>query len=141
MEQNMVKQQSSDPYLKSIGSIQLDHAQGPKAERLQLQLIQMLIWIMAHPGQKSIQMANNLAIAEGTRRSYLSKLRNWLGTDEAGHHYLPYAHSQRVWISPQVQWDVHEVMQELGQKPAENERQEIANDERNTNDNERFLFQ
>lgn len=109
------------PYLKSIGSIQLVHAKGPEADRSQLQLMQILIWIMEHPGRKGSQMSNHLAIAEGTRRSYLCKLRQWLGTDEDGRHYLPYAHSQRVWLSPLVQWDIHDVMHYLGTKPEEND--------------------
>ncbi|PUI70319.1 peptidoglycan-binding protein LysM, partial [Salmonella enterica subsp. enterica serovar 4,[5],12:i:-] len=34
-------------------------------------------------------MADALMVAEPTRRSNVSRLRRWLGTDDAGRAYLP----------------------------------------------------
>ncbi|MBO0812623.1 MAG: bacterial transcriptional activator domain-containing protein [Microlunatus sp.] len=52
-------------------------------------------------------MAAGLAVAEGTRRSNMSRLRNWLGSDDLGEPYLPDAYSGKIMLSPLVSSDWH----------------------------------
>lgn len=50
-------------------------------------------------------MARQLLVAEGTRRSNMSRLRNWLGSDPNGELYLPDAYSGRIQLHPGVSSD------------------------------------
>jgi hypothetical protein len=52
-------------------------------------------------------MAGGLVVAEGTRRSNMSRLRTWLGSDDRGEPYLPDAYSGRIMLSPLVSSDWH----------------------------------
>jgi hypothetical protein len=50
-------------------------------------------------------MAQGLLVAEGTRRSNLSRLRSWLGLKDDGQAYLPEAYSGRLGLDPAVSSD------------------------------------
>jgi hypothetical protein len=50
-------------------------------------------------------MVAALAVAEGTRRSNMSRLRNWLGTSPVGDAYLPDAYTGRITLHPAVSSD------------------------------------
>jgi hypothetical protein len=52
-------------------------------------------------------MAAGLVVAEGTRRSNMSRLRTWLRNDDRGEPYLPDAYSGRIVLSPLVSSDWH----------------------------------
>jgi hypothetical protein len=57
-------------------------------------------------------MAAGMALAEGTRRSNLSRLRAWLGVDADGQAYLPEAYSGRISLHPGItsDWQQLQVM-------------------------------
>ncbi|MDR1236651.1 MAG: bacterial transcriptional activator domain-containing protein [Propionibacteriaceae bacterium] len=109
---------NTEPCLLSIGSTQLINAKGPSIQRSQTQLLEMLTWTLEYTGRTNAQMANQLAISESTSRSYLCRLRRWLGNDQEGNPYLPLAYSHRIWISPLVRWDIQEALQYLGRDPS-----------------------
>ena len=50
-------------------------------------------------------MVAALAVAEGTRRSNMSRLRSWLGTSPDGEAYLPDAYTGRITLLPAVSSD------------------------------------
>ncbi len=50
-------------------------------------------------------MATELVVAESTRRSNMSRLRSWLGSDAKGAPYLPEAYSGRIQLHPGVESD------------------------------------
>ena len=45
-------------------------------------------------------MVAALAVAEGTRRSNMSRLRSWLGSSPDGEAYLPDAYTGRITCIP-----------------------------------------
>jgi hypothetical protein len=50
-------------------------------------------------------MVAALAVAEGTRRSNMSRLRSWLGVSSDGEAYLPDAYTGRISLHPAVSSD------------------------------------
>lgn len=94
------------PTLLLIGPIDLTGAAGPEPSRARYQLMELCSWLLEHPGRTATQMAAGLGIAESTRRSNLSRLRAWLGSDPEGEVYLPEAYSGRIRLHPQVSSDV-----------------------------------
>jgi hypothetical protein len=50
-------------------------------------------------------MSQALVVAEGTRRSNMSRLRSWLGANTDGEPYLPDAYSGRIMLHPSVSSD------------------------------------
>ena len=94
------------PTLALIGPIELNGAAGPEPARARYQLIEMASWLLEHPGRTATQMAAGLGIAETTRRSNLSRLRAWLGSDPDDQPYLPEAYSGRIQLHPEVTSDV-----------------------------------
>ena len=50
-------------------------------------------------------MVAALAVAEGTRRSNMSRLRSWLGASADGEAYLPDAYTGRITLHPAVSSD------------------------------------
>ncbi|MDR1431584.1 MAG: hypothetical protein LBI99_05635 [Propionibacteriaceae bacterium] len=114
------------PRLLSIGSTSLLNAQGPEADKCRLQLLEVLTWILEHPGRTVAQMADQLAIAESTSRSYLCHLRHWLGSDPEGKLYLPMAYSGRVRVSPLVGWDIRDALSLVGRTPSERDDESLV---------------
>ncbi|MBA8793592.1 LysM repeat protein [Friedmanniella endophytica] len=95
------------PVVNLLGPIELRGAAGPRPTRAVKQCIEYCAWLLEHPGSSAQAMANALAVAEGTRRSNVSRLRTWLGEDEDGHGYLPDAYSGRIQLAPTVTSDWH----------------------------------
>ncbi len=93
------------PQVLLIGPTDLRGATGPEPSRSRQQLIELCAWLLEHPGRTATAMASGLAVAEGTRRSNLSRLRNWLGDDPVGQAYLPDAYSGRILLHPGVTSD------------------------------------
>lgn len=93
------------PILKLLGPIELDGARGPEPSRARRQCIEYAAWIHCNPGGTATMMARQLLVAEGTRRSNMSRLRTWLGADANGEPYLPDAYSGRIQLHPGVSTD------------------------------------
>jgi len=93
------------PRLNVLGPIELVNAQGLEPNRAPRQCLEYCGWLLHHPGQTPVAMSRSLLVAEGTRRSNLSRLRLWLGNDEVGRPYLPDAYSGRIKLHPDVSSD------------------------------------
>lgn len=89
-------QPATHPRLLLIGPAELLNPTGPEPSRSRQQLIELCAWLAEHPGSNASQMAAGLLVAESTRRSNLSRLRTWLGSDPDGEPYLPDAYSGRI---------------------------------------------
>lgn len=100
---------TSVPTLRLLGDIDLLGARGTPPPRARQQCIEYAAWLLAHPGRTSAAMTTALLVAEGTRRSNMSRLRSWLGEDDQGEPYLPDAYSGRIRLHPHVTSDWEEV--------------------------------
>ena len=81
------------PRLLILGPVELVDACGPPPGRSRAQLEEMCAWLLEHPRCTPRQLAQGLALAAGTQRSNLSRLRTWLGEDADGRPYLPRAYA------------------------------------------------
>lgn len=99
--------QFSYPTLKLLGPIELTGAAGTPPPRAARSCLEYCGWLLEHPGTTASQMANALIVAEGTRRSNMSRLRAWLGQSPDGTAYLPDAYSGRIYLDPSVSSDWH----------------------------------
>ena len=90
------------PYLQLLGPIVLSGAAGPAPSRSRRQCEEYCAWLLENPRSTATQMVNELVVAETTRRSNMSRLRSWLGTDPDGRPYLPEAYSGRIELHPEV---------------------------------------
>lgn len=95
------------PTIMLLGPAELLGAAGDPPARAVMQCIEYCTWLLEHPGSTAQAMAAALAVAEGTRRSNVSRLRNWLGSDDQGEPYLPDAYSGKIILSPLVSSDWH----------------------------------
>ncbi|MDO4412583.1 LysM peptidoglycan-binding domain-containing protein [Cutibacterium sp.] len=77
------------PVLRLLGPVDLVGARGNPPTKARRQCLEYCAWLLCHPGARSVQMADALMVAEPTRRSNVSRLRRWLGTDDDGQPYLP----------------------------------------------------
>ncbi len=112
------------PYLRLIGPIELLGAAAPAPTRARRQCEEYCAWLLENPRSTATQMADELVVAETTRRSNMSRLRSWLGSDAAGKPYLPEAYSGRIELHPGVESDWQRVqvltapgLNRLGPKP------------------------
>ena len=93
------------PTLMLLGPVELLGATGTLPPRAGKQCLEYCAWLLEHPGRTAHAMASALAVAEGTRRSNMSRLRTWLGESEDGEAYLPDAYSGRIALHPAVSSD------------------------------------
>ncbi len=93
------------PTLQLLGPVELDGATGVPPSRAAKQCLEYCAWILEHPGTTAQAMGSALAVAEGTRRSNMSRLRSWLGADDVDQPYLPDAYSGRIMLHPAVSSD------------------------------------
>ncbi len=93
------------PTLQLLGPVELAGAQGPVPPRAAKQCLEYCAWLLEHPGTTAQAMRSALAVAEGTRRSNMSRLRSWLGDDPEGKPYLPDAYTGRISLHPAVSSD------------------------------------
>ncbi|QGF23333.1 bacterial transcriptional activator domain-containing protein [Raineyella fluvialis] len=105
---------SEDPRLLLLGPIELEGARGTPPSRAPRQCLEYCAWLLEHPNATSVEMARALMVAEGTRRSNMSRLRGWLGTSPDGKPYLPEAYSGRIRLHPAIRSDWQEVQVFLG---------------------------
>mgnify|MGYP000282932054 CR=1 FL=1 len=93
------------PTLLLLGPIGLIGAGGEPPARAERSCIEYCAWMLENPGATAAQMASALLVAEGTRRSNVSRLRGWLGTGADGAPYLPDAYTGRLRLDPCVSSD------------------------------------
>jgi hypothetical protein len=93
------------PLLRLLGPIELQGAAGVEPPRASRQCLEYCAWLLENPGTTAQAMGTALAVAEGTRRSNMSRLRSWLGERPDGGAYLPDAYSGRIALSPEVSSD------------------------------------
>ncbi|WP_051232110.1 LysM peptidoglycan-binding domain-containing protein [Acidipropionibacterium thoenii] len=93
------------PMLRLLGPVDLVGARGPEPSRGVRQALECCGWILWHPGSTSTRMREGLLVAEPTRRSNLSRLRRWLGRDDAGRLYLPEAYDGVIELDDAVASD------------------------------------
>lgn len=93
------------PTLLLLGPVELSDAAGNPPPRAGKQCLEYCAWLLEHPGTTAQAMASALIVAEGTRRSNMSRLRGWLGSDPAGEAYLPDAYTGRIVLHPSVSSD------------------------------------
>ena len=93
------------PVLLMLGPIELLGAQGTLPPRAAKQCLEYCGWLLEHPGTTAQAMGSALLVAEGTRRSNMSRLRSWLGADTSGEAYLPDAYSGRILLHAAVSSD------------------------------------
>lgn len=95
----------SHPVLRLLGPIELHGAAGVAPARAARQCLEYCGWLLEHPGTTPAEMGTVMGVAEGTRRSNMSRLRSWLGSDELNQPYLPDAYSGRILLHPAVSSD------------------------------------
>ncbi|MFP5282626.1 MAG: peptidoglycan-binding protein LysM, partial [Actinomycetes bacterium] len=93
------------PLLRLLGPVDLVGAAGVVPPRASKQCLEYCGWLLEHPGSTAPAMAAALIVAEGTRRSNMSRLRSWLGTGPDGEPYLPDAYTGRIALHPSVSSD------------------------------------
>ncbi|HEY0239217.1 MAG TPA: peptidoglycan-binding protein LysM, partial [Friedmanniella sp.] len=103
------------PLLQLIGPVELLGANGTAPARAARQCLEYCAWLLDHPGTTAQAMAAGLLVAEGTRRSNMSRLRAWLGDDEDGEPYLPDAYSGRIRLDAAVSSDWHQLQLLVGE--------------------------
>jgi len=94
-----------DPTLQMLGPIELPGATGTAPARAAKQCLEYCAWLLENPGTTAQAMVAALAVAEGTRRSNMSRLRSWLGASPEGEPYLPDAYTGRITLHPAVSSD------------------------------------
>jgi nucleoid-associated protein YgaU len=102
------------PLLQLIGPVELLGAGGTPPTRAAKQCLEYCAWLLENPGATAQAMAAGLLVAEGTRRSNMSRLRTWLGSDADGQPYLPDAYSGRIRLDPVITSDWHQLGLLLG---------------------------
>jgi nucleoid-associated protein YgaU len=102
------------PLLQLIGPVEILGAAGTAPVRASKQCLEYCAWLLENPGSTAQSMAAGLLVAEGTRRSNMSRLRTWLGADTDGEPYLPDAYSGRIRLDPAVSSDWHQLRLLLG---------------------------
>lgn len=93
------------PTLLLLGPVELVGTRGTPPSRAPRQCLEYCAWLLERPGGTAPMMGQALAVAEGTRRSNMSRLRTWLGEDTDGSPFLPDAYSGRISLHPQVSSD------------------------------------
>ena len=93
------------PTLQMLGPIELPGATGTAPARAAKQCLEYCAWLLENPGSTAQAMVAALAVAEGTRRSNMSRLRSWLGASPEGEPYLPDAYTGRITLHPAVSSD------------------------------------
>ncbi|MCL2784735.1 MAG: LysM peptidoglycan-binding domain-containing protein [Propionibacteriaceae bacterium] len=95
----------SYPTLKLLGPIAMEGVTGIPPTRAERACMEYCGWLLENPGTTALAMTQGLMVAEGTRRSNMSRLRSWLGNDAEGNPYLPEAYSGRIWLDIAVTSD------------------------------------
>lgn len=105
---------TSAPRLILLGEPALLSTAGPPPNRARQQCIEYAAWLLLHPGASPTRMKRALVVAEGTRRSNVSRLRSWLGTAHDDTPFLPDAYDGSLRLAPDVTSDWHELREIVG---------------------------
>lgn len=100
----------SGPRLNLLGPVELTGCTGTPPTRAVRQCLEYCAWLLLNPGGTAVQMTHALLIADPTRRSNMSRLRTWLGSDAEGGLHLPDAYSGRIHLHPDVTSDWRELL-------------------------------
>ena len=105
------------PTLQLLGPIELLGATGTEPARAAKQCLEYCAWLLENPGSTAQAMVAALAVAEGTWRSNMSRLRSWLGASADGEAYLPDAYTGRITLHPAVSsdWQRLQILTSTGQ--------------------------
>ncbi|MDO5498124.1 MAG: LysM peptidoglycan-binding domain-containing protein [Propionibacteriaceae bacterium] len=95
----------TQPTVLIVGPTDLVGARGERPARAGRQCVEYAAWLLEHPGATASMMATELLVAEGTRRSNMSRLRAWLGVADDGERFLPEAYSGRIQLHAAVTSD------------------------------------
>ncbi|WP_235997121.1 hypothetical protein [Aestuariimicrobium ganziense] len=93
------------PVLLVLGTVELLGTRGESPSKAAKQCAEYCAWILQHPGRTAPAMGQALLVAEGTRRSNMSRLRTWLGASSEGEPYLPDAYTGRIALDARVTSD------------------------------------
>lgn len=104
------------PRINILGPARLVGTRGEKPERAPAQCVEYCAWILNNPGRTAPEMREALAVAEGTRRTNMSRLRLWLGSTNTGDLYLPCAYNDRIELHPDVtsDWEEFALLMSVG---------------------------
>lgn len=102
------------PSLRLFGEPELLDARGERPTRARQQCVEYATWLLTRGPATPTVMARSLCVAEGTRRSNLSRLRSWLGSDDEGNNYLPDGYRGRIGLDPRITSDWHQLQQLVG---------------------------
>jgi hypothetical protein len=105
---------ATHPRLLVLGPVWIENTRGVEPTRAAKSCAEYLGWLMLNSGASSVEMSRELMIAEGTRRSNVSRLRNWLGEMADGSLYIPDAYSGGVEVDPSVTSDWDLLLESLG---------------------------
>jgi nucleoid-associated protein YgaU len=105
---------ATNPRLLVLGPVEIVNARGVEPARAAKSCAEYLGWLVMHSGRTSANMTRDLMVAEGTRRSNVSRLRNWLGEMADGSLYLPDAYSGRLEVDSTVRSDWDDLLDLLG---------------------------
>jgi hypothetical protein len=110
------------PVLQLLGPIELLGATGTVPPRAAKQCLEYCAWLLENPGTTAQAMVAALAVAEGTRRSNMSRLRSWLGASSEGEAYLPDAYTGRIALHLAVSsdWQRLQILTSCGVNRANN---------------------
>jgi hypothetical protein len=116
------------PTLRLLGPIELLGASGTVPGRAAKQCLEYCAWLLENPGSTAQAMVSALAVAEGTRRSNMSRLRSWLGVSLDGEAYLPDAYTGRIALHPAVSsdWQRLQILTSTGVNRANDESLQVA---------------
>jgi LysM repeat protein len=116
------------PTLQLLGPIELRGATGNEPARAAKQCLEYCAWLLDNPGSTAQTMVAALAVAEGTRRSNMSRLRSWLGASADGEAYLPDAYTGRITLHPAVSsdWQRLQILTATGVNRASDDSLQVA---------------
>lgn len=100
---------AGQPTVLLVGPVDLMAARGERPARAARQCLEYAAWLLEHPGATAPMMSTALYVAEGTRRSNMSRLRSWLGSADDGDRFLPEAYSGRIQLHAGVTSDWNEM--------------------------------
>lgn len=93
------------PRVRLFGVAAIEAATGPAPAKALRRCIEYCAWLLEHPGATASELGTAMFVADGTRRSNLSRLRLWLGSDADGVPYLPDAYTGRITLHDAVTSD------------------------------------
>ena len=109
------RQQTDDcvaaPLVQVLGPVELLRPRGMVERSKQRQLTEIAAYLALHPGLDHAHLSEAIwpgaAAVDNTRNTALSKLRKWIGTDDAGIDYVPRVLDDGYRLHPDVRTDWH----------------------------------